>query len=105
MRSSYSRSPTRSVRLFQGEAVGGFRYSRKRDLPRLIPMWPEELGNFTLGGSEYVVSMLYNQLRRERRRGLAGDWSYSLPRHRQLLIAYKAERAALAKARGKLGVR
>lgn len=66
-------------------------------------MPPEELNDRTLGGRERLVALLYNQLRRERRRGLAGDWTYSLPRHRQLLIAYRAELAALAKARLRLG--
>ena len=66
-------------------------YDRIRDLPRLLPLWPEELTDFTLGGRARLVSRLLGHLRRERARGLSGDWSYDISRHRQLLVVFQAE--------------
>ena len=66
-------------------------YDRQRDLPRLLPLWPEELADNSLDGRAKLVARLGNLLRRERQRGLVGDWCYDLARHRQLLSAYKAE--------------
>jgi hypothetical protein len=70
-------------------------YSRTRDLPRILPMWPADLLDCTINGRKRLVARLHSALRQERRRGLAGDWCYDLARHRQLLIAYRAERAIL----------
>ena len=67
------------------------RYVRARDLPRLVPLWPEELSDETGEGRQRLVLRLHSLLRRERQRGLNGDWSYDLARHRQLLVAYRAE--------------
>ena len=69
-------------------------YERVRDLPRLLPLWPEELADDTLAGRRQLVWRLKNLLRHERQRGLAGHWSYDLARHRQLVIAYRAEAMA-----------
>jgi hypothetical protein len=49
-------------------------------------------------GRAHVVPTLERALRAERRRGLAGHWTYNLARHVQLLRAYRAEMAA-ARAR------
>lgn len=73
-------------------------YLRARDLPRLLPLWPAELHDLTLDGRKRLVTRVHDALRRERRRGLAGDWCYDLARHRQLLIAYLAESASLKHA-------
>jgi hypothetical protein len=69
-------------------------YQRARDLPRLFPLWPDELAEESLAGRAALVQRLHTALRRERQRGLCGDWAYDLARHRQLLIAYRAEHAA-----------
>jgi hypothetical protein len=68
-------------------------YDRTRDLPRLLPLWPEDLVDQTLAGRQALVHRLRSALRRERQRGVAGDWCYDLSRHRQLVIAYRAELA------------
>jgi hypothetical protein len=73
-------------------------YDRARDLPRLIPLWPDELADTTQAGREALVARLAALLRRERQQGAAGAWSYDVARHRQLLIAWRAEGEALRRA-------
>jgi hypothetical protein len=68
-------------------------YDRQRDLPRLLPLWPEELADVSLDGRRALVHRLHAVLRRERQRGAAGNWAYDIARHRHLLIAYRAELA------------
>jgi hypothetical protein len=70
-------------------------YDRARDLPRLLPLWPEELADETREGREALVERLGSLLRQERRRGQAGAWGYDVARHRQLLIAWRSEREGL----------
>jgi hypothetical protein len=55
-------------------------------------------------GRAHVIAALERALRAERRRGLAGHWTYNLARHMQLLRAYRAETAA-ARARREQGSR
>jgi hypothetical protein len=75
---------------------GGARcYSRARDLPCLLPLWPRELADFTAGGTLRILAKLRRALRAERRRARAGHWSYELNRHIALLAAYKGEIALL----------
>ncbi|MEI2384614.1 hypothetical protein [Breoghania sp. JC706] len=64
---------------------------RQRTLARLIG------GETSEGGASQrlVVARLARALRGERRRGLAGHWTYDLNRHIALLQAYRAERALL----------
>jgi hypothetical protein len=69
-------------------------YDRARDLPRLMPLWPEDVRDDTLAGRQALVLRLGAVLRRERQRGIAGAWGYDLARHRQLVIAYRAEHDA-----------
>jgi len=70
-------------------------YDRARDLPRLLPLWPEVLADQSIAGRTALVARLRNLLRRERVRGVNGEWSYDLARHRQLVVAFRAETAAL----------
>lgn len=70
-------------------------YLRPRDLPRLIALWPRELEDASPEGSVHILSKLKRALRAERRRALAGHWSYDLNRHLGLMSAYKAELALL----------
>ncbi len=73
-------------------------YDRRRDLPRLLRMWPAEV--LALGEADRVglVEQLRQMLRAERQRGLNRHWSYDLGRHAALLRAYRAEAAALLAA-------
>jgi hypothetical protein len=71
------------------------RYSRSRDLPRLVPLWPREIEDESEDGRRRLVAKLRRALREERRRGLAGHWAYDLARHAALLRAYRAELARL----------
>ena len=75
-------------------ATPGQNYDRARDLPRLVTLWPEEIADISPAARLRLVAKLQSQLRRERQRGLAGHWTYDLARHRQLLIAYQAEKKA-----------
>lgn len=74
-------------------------YVRGRDLPRLIALWPRELADETPEGSLIILGKLRRALRTERRRGLAGHWSYDLNRHVGLWSAYKAELASALRRR------
>jgi len=72
------------------------RYQRHRDLPRLLPLLAEEIAVRSDDNHARLVAMLRRALRIERRRGLAGDWTYDIARHAGLLEAYRMEAAALA---------
>src|SRR4026207_685903 len=77
-------------------------YVRARDLPRLIALWPHELCDQTSEGSLLILSKLRRALRAERRRALAGHWSYELNRHLGLMTAYKAELGLMRRAKLRL---
>jgi hypothetical protein len=66
-------------------------YSRTQDLPRLLPLWPHETIVVSPGDQSSLVARLRRALRAERRRGIAGHWTYNLARHADLLRAYRAE--------------
>ena len=71
-------------------------YSRPRDLPRILPLWPAEIADLSLEGRRRVVQKLRRALREERRRGLAGHWAYDLTRHAALFRAFAQEARELA---------
>ena len=73
-------------------------YERTRDLAGLLPLWPAEIADDTLEGRQRIVQRLRRALREERRRGVAGHWTYNLARHAALLQAYKHEAACLEAA-------
>jgi hypothetical protein len=81
-------------------AAGAGTYLRSRDLPKLIALWPRELTDESSEGRGYILRKLKSALRAERRRGLAGHWSYDLNRHLGLISAYRAELAALNQIQG-----
>jgi hypothetical protein len=64
-------------------------------LGRLLPLWPHELEDASAPARLRVIARLRKALRAERRRGLAGHWTYDLARHVELLRLYRAELAAL----------
>jgi|CXWL01.1.fsa_nt_gi hypothetical protein len=83
-----------------GPGLGPPAYRRDRDLPRLIALWPAELEEAQRGGNAAIIVKIKRALRAERRRGVAGHWTYDLARHHQLLDALKAEIALAAKPGG-----
>lgn len=92
--------PSAAERIFGPIAEAGAAvYSRARDLPRLIALWPHELEDESLEGRRIILAKLRRALRAERRRALAGHWSYDLNRHLGLLSAYKGELAGLREDR------
>lgn len=76
-------------------------YCRARHLPRLIPLWSQDLADTSVEGRQRIVACLRRSLRAERRRGKAGHWSYDLNRHMALLIALKSEVATLGVTRNR----
>ena len=66
-------------------------YDRRRDLPRLLPLWPHEIEATSLGEHAQLLARMRRALRIERQRGRGGHWAYDLARHAQLLSAYRAE--------------
>jgi hypothetical protein len=74
-------------------------YDRARDLPRLLPLWPNEVAIKTPAGHAALIARLRRALRAERQRGIAGHWTYNLARHADLLRAYRAELAEPSAAR------
>jgi hypothetical protein len=82
-------------------AAGAAAYLRSRDLPKLIAPWPHELEDDSQEGTFRVLAKLRRALGAERRRGLAGHWSYDRNRHLGLLSAYKGELASLRASRRK----
>lgn len=86
--------PTSPLRPSQRAAASDARTRRKR-LASLVPLWPKELDDTSRQGRMRLVALLERALRAERRRGLAGHWTYDLARHMQLLEAHRAEVQAL----------
>jgi hypothetical protein len=66
-------------------------YCRARDLPRLVALWPREIDDCSDYGHRKLLAKLRCALREERRRGLAGHWTYDVARHAGLLRAYRHE--------------
>lgn len=81
----------------------GAAYVRERDLPRLAALWPQEAADTSPEGLTRTVARLLAALRRERRLGLAGHWSYDLARHRALLLAAHDEQVRLSAAMSGIG--
>jgi hypothetical protein len=72
------------------------RTDRRVALSRLLALWPHELEDETAEARLRILGRLRKALRAERRRGLAGHWTYDLARHIELLRLYRAELAILA---------
>lgn len=65
-----------------------------RSLPWLMATAPSELADRSFYGRSALIAKLARVLAAERRRGLAGHWTYELARHRELLAIYVREKAA-----------
>ena len=68
-------------------------YDRRRELPRVLPLWPHELDDESPQARQAILAKLRRALRAERRRGVAGHWTYDLSRHVELLRVYRQELA------------
>lgn len=66
-------------------------YDRNHELPRLLALWPHEIADLSLTGRDSLIAKLKRALREERRRGLAGHWTYDLVRHAGLRRAWQHE--------------
>ena len=86
----YHSTPTTTRQTFT-RAVRPVTYNRTHDLPRLLPLWPHETAIASAGDHLSLIARLRRALRAERRRGIAGHWTYNLARHADLLRAYRAE--------------
>lgn len=93
--------PTSPPRPSQRAAASDTRTRRER-LASLVPLWPKELDDTSRQGRMRLVTLLERALRAERRRGLAGHWTYDLARHMQLLEAHRAEVRALRDLNAKI---
>lgn len=70
--------------------------SRAR-IARLVPMTETERSDVSPAGRLEIIRRLERALRAERRRGMAGHWTYDLNRHLALKQAVAAERARVSK--------
>ncbi len=84
--------PSRPTRASSSEAGPEPRAKRLR---RLLPLGPKESADTSAAGRSMVIAKLERALRRERNLGRAGHSSYDLARHRELLAAWREERAAV----------
>jgi hypothetical protein len=71
-------------------------YDRNAQLPKLTGLWPQELADCSVAGTERVIGLLRKALRSERQRGQAGHWTYDGSRHMALVEAMREETARLA---------
>lgn len=92
---SHAASRTQSPGLTGSTETAGEAIARRRELARLIPLWPSELADLSIEGRARLIGKLERALRAERRRGLAGHFAYDLSRHAQLVRCTRAEAAAL----------
>jgi len=95
-RSHFHRAQPRNSR---NATARGPAYDRRTELPRILPLWPRELDDQSAAGRRRIVAKLARALRAERRRGVAGHWTYDLARHVELLRVYRLELAAVPRIR------
>lgn len=69
---------------------------RTRHLAGLLRLRLDETHALVAEGERHVFARLSQALLAERRRGVMGDWIYSLPRHRALIAAVRDARARLS---------
>jgi hypothetical protein len=71
-------------------------YDRRTAIARILPLWPHELDDDSPEGRRSILARLRRALRAERRRGIAGHWTYDLARHVELLRVYRLEAASVS---------
>jgi hypothetical protein len=100
-------SYTPHMRRRAGEAIeadvarGAALYNRARNLPRVLPLMTGRCEGPEPDTTRLIVQRLADALRRERRLGRAGHWTYDLNRHMALAQAWKAESDALRAVRSR----
>ena len=82
-------------------AAGAALYDRSRTLPGVLPLMAGQCDGPEPDTTKRIVRRLADALRRERRLGRAGHWTYDLNRHIALAQAFKAESDALRQAGGR----
>jgi hypothetical protein len=85
--------------------AAGLARERGEAIARVLPVWPHEIDDRSEDGRRRLLARLARALRAERRRGVAGHWTYDLARHAALLRLYREELAALGAPAGKAGER
>jgi hypothetical protein len=70
-------------------------YDRRRMLPRVLPVGPDEISGVEPENAPHRVKAA-RALRTERARGRASHWTHDLNRHIALMQAMKAEQQRLA---------
>lgn len=69
-------------------------FARQREeLGGLVPFWPAQLADATIGGRRAIITRLRQQLKNLRQRALDNDWTYYLSVHVGVLQHYKIEMA------------
>ena len=68
-------------------------FDRRAALTRVLGLWPGEVDDLSAAGRQNMLAKLRRALRAERRRGVAGHWTYDLARHVELLHLYRQELA------------
>lgn len=76
-------------------AAGAALYVRAKNLVRVLPLMAGACEGPEPDTTRLIVRGLAQALRRERRLGRAGHWTYDLNRHMALAQAWKAESEAL----------
>ena len=72
-------------------------YVRGRDLPKLVALWPKEINDYSIPGTEHIVRRIRQVLGAYYALGLRKHWSHNVSRHVALAVALKAEKATLAR--------
>lgn len=75
------------------------RYERVRDLTKLIAVWPAELTDYSIEGTEHIIECIRKPMLATHRLGVTGHWSYDHSRHIALVAAFRMENARLARLR------
>lgn len=70
-------------------------YQRALDLPRLLPLMPGELADYSAAGTSKILAHIRKALRQERRRARQTHWAYNLQLHLGLLAAEQQEQQRL----------
>ena len=69
---------------------------RREHLNRLIAVWPAELNDYTIAGTEHIIERIRKVMLALYRASVIGHWSYDANRHLALIAAFRAETARLA---------
>ena len=95
-RSSGSRAPAQARSIVRTIHPLRPAYDRRTAIAKVLALWPRELEDESPAARQNIIARLRHALRAERRRGLAGHWTYDLARHVELLRVYREETAAVA---------